>query len=175
MNKTEKSQVIENLKEKFSSYEYFYLADAKGLTVDEVNTLRQECYDKEVEYKVVKNTLAKIALESIDGMSSEIFDALKGPTSIFFTKTANVPAKILKEYKKTHEKPVLKAAYIEGALYLGDDKVSDLASLKSKEEMIGDVISLLQAPVVNVVSALQSGGNTISGLVKALSEREEKQ
>jgi large subunit ribosomal protein L10 len=123
--------------------------------------------------KVVKNTLAQKALESFPEELNydALYESLKGPTAILFTETANMPAKVLKEFRKESEKPVLKAAYIETAVYVGDDQIDSLAKLKSKEELIGDVIALLQSPAKTVISSLQSGGQTISGLLKALEER----
>jgi len=142
--------------------------------VAEVNELRGKCYENNIEMKVVKNTLAKKALESVaEEKGSPLYDVLSGPTSVLFTETANAPAKIIEEFRKTHDKPVLKAAYIDSSIYIGDEYVKELAALKSKEELIGDVILLLQSPIKTVVGQLQSGGQTIAGLVKALSERGE--
>ena len=173
MTKAEKAAAIEGLKDKFSNVSYFYLTDASTLTVEQVNNFRRLCFEKGVEMKVVKNTLAQKALESFDAdrKYDALYESLKGPTAILFTETANVPAKVLKEFRKDSEKPVLKAAYIDTAVYIGDDQIDSLTKLKSKEELIGEVIGLLQSPAKNVISALQSGGQTISGLLKALEER----
>lgn len=173
MTKAEKAAAIEGLKDKFSSVSYFYLTDASTLTVEQVNKFRGLCFEKGVEMKVVKNTLAQKALESFPEELNydALYESLKGPTAILFTETANMPAKVLKEFRKESEKPVLKAAYIETAVYVGDDQIDSLAKLKSKEELIGDVIALLQSPAKTVISSLQSGGQTISGLLKALEER----
>ena len=172
MRKEQKTQAIEELTEKFSNAPFFYVTDSSALTVEQVNNLRGKCYEKGVEMKVVKNTLTKKALESIEGIDySELYEALKGPTALMFSSTANVPAKIIEEFRKSHDKPVLKAAYIDSSIYIGDDQVKALASLKSKEELIGEVILLLQSPAKNVISALSSGGNKLAGLVKALQER----
>lgn len=172
MRKEQKTQAIEELTEKFSNAPFFYVTDSSALTVEQVNNLRGKCYEKGVEMKVVKNTLTKKALESIEGTDySELYDALKGPTALMFSSTANVPAKIIEEFRKSHDKPVLKAAYIDSSIYIGDDQVKALASLKSKEELIGEVILLLQSPAKNVISALSSGGNKLAGIVKALQER----
>lgn len=174
MTKTEKTATIEALKEKFDNQSFFYLADASTLTVEQVNNFRRLCHEKGVEMKVVKNTLARKALEALpeDRNYSSLFDSLKGPTAILFTETANVPAKILKEFRETHERPVLKAAYIDTDVFTGDDQIAVLSKLKSKEDLIGEVIGLLQSPIKNVLGSLQSGGNTIMGLLKALEERE---
>lgn len=175
MTKAEKTATIEALKEKFDKQDFFYLADASTLTVEQVNNFRRLCHEKGVEMKVVKNTLARKALEALpeERNYSNLFDALKGPTAILFTETANVPAKILKEFRETHERPLLKAAYIESDVFTGDDQIEPLAKLKSKEDLVGEVIGLLQSPVKNVLGSLQSGGNTLMGLLKALEERGE--
>ncbi|SRR5690606_29661068 len=175
MTRAEKMTAIEELKEKFNNNSFFYLTDSSTLTVAQVNNLRRLCFEKGVEMKVVKNALAKQALSDAPEEKGyeKLFDSLKGPTAIMFTQTANVPAKIIEEFRKEHEKPVLKAAYIDTSIFLGDDQVKTLSSLKSKEELIGEIIGLLQSPAKNVVSALKSGGSTIMGLLKALEERAE--
>lgn len=176
MTRTEKAASIEELKGKFESATFFYLADASTLTVDQINKFRGMCYEKDVEMKVVKNTLAKKALESFpeDRNYVGLYESLKGPTAILFSTTANVPAKLIKEFRETAERPLLKAAYIDTDVYLGDEQVKILADLKSKEDLIADVIALLQSPIKNVLGSLQSGGNTLSGLIKTLQERGEE-
>ncbi len=175
MTKAEKTATIEALKEKFSSTEFFYLTDSSTLTVEQINKFRGLCYEKGIEMRVVKNTLARKALESLpeekgyDGL----YESLKGPTAILFTEVANSPAKVLKEFRKKSEKPVLKAAYIDTAVYVGDNQLDSLTKLKSKQDLLGEVIGLLESPAKNVISALKSGGATISGLLKALEERGE--
>jgi large subunit ribosomal protein L10 len=173
MTREEKTTVISELKEKFENNPYFYFTDSSTLTVDQVNKLRSMCYEKGVEMKVIKNTLAKKAL--LDNAEEKGFtpllDVLKGPTTVMFADTANVPAKLIKEFRKTFDRPVLKAAYIDAGVYVGDDQVDALAALKSKDELVGDIILLLQSPMKNVVGSLLSGGNTIAGLLKALEER----
>ena len=173
MTRAEKAASIEELKGKFEETSFFYLADASTLTVEQINKFRGMCFEKDIEMKVVKNTLAVKALESFpeDRNFVGLYEALKGPTAILFTTTANVPAKVIKEFRKESEKPVLKAAYIDTDIFVGDDQLDTLSSLKSKEDLIGEVISLLQSPVKNVLGSLQSGGNTLSGLLKALEER----
>ncbi len=175
MTKAEKTATIEALKEKFSSTEFFYLTDSSTLTVEEVNKFRGLCYEKGIEMRVIKNTLARKALESLPEEKGYegLYESLKGPTAVLFTEVANSPAKVLKEFRKTAEKPVLKAAYIDTAVYVGDDQIDPLTKLKSKEDLLGEVITLLQSPAKNLISALQSGGATISGLLKALEERGE--
>ena len=173
MTREEKTSVISELKEQFENSQYFYFTDSSTLTVEQVNNLRGLCFEKGIEMKVIKNTLAKKALEenAEEKGFTPLLDVLKGPTTVMFTETANVPAKVIKEFRKKFDRPVLKAAYIDSSVYVGDDQVDTLASLKSKEELVGDVILLLQSPIKNVLGSLQSGGNTISGLLKALEER----
>ena len=173
MNRKDKSQIVEDLKVKFSEASHFYITDSSELTVQQVNNLRGLCFEKGVEMTVVKNTLVKKALESVadDGRYEELYGSLAGPTSLMFTEVANGPAKIIEEFRKKHDKPLLKAAYIDSSIYLGDESVKQLAALKSKEELLGDVVMLLQSPAKTLISALSSGGQTIAGLLKALEER----
>lgn len=175
MTKADKAQAIEVLKEKFEEVSFFYITDASTLTVEQINNFRGMCFEKGVEMKVVKNTLVRKALESFpeERKYEGLYEALKGPTALLFTSTANVPAKLIKEFRKTAERPVVKAAYIDTGIYIGDDNLDALSKLKSKEELVGEIIGLLQSPIKNVVSSLQSGGQTLSGLLKALEEREE--
>lgn len=173
MNREEKTATIEALKEKLSGVDYFYLADSSTLTVEQINKFRGMCFEKGVEMKVVKNTLIKKALEAApeEKNYADLYQALKGHTAILFTETANTPAKLIKEFRRDDEKPELKAAYIESDVYLGDDQLDALASLKSKDDLLAEVITLLQSPAKNVIGSLKSGGQTIAGLLKALEER----
>jgi len=175
MTRAEKIAAVEELKGKFEKYNFFYVTDSSTMTVAQINDLRGKFFEKGVEMQVVKNTLAKKALESIsDSAYQDLYDSLKGPTALLFTETANLPAKVIKEFRgKDGERPIVKAAYIDSSVYVGDDQVGALASLKSKEELLGEVITLLQSPIKNVLGSLQSGGNTISGLLKALEQRGE--
>lgn len=174
MTRQEKTENIALLKAKFEDNEFFYITDSSTLTVEQVNKLRGLCYEKGVEMTVVKNTLTQKALESIEGADySDLYDALKGPTTLMFSETANAPAKLIKEFRKNSERPLLKAAYIDSSIYVGDEQVDVLAALKSKEELIGEVILILQSPAKNVISSLKSGGSTIAGLIKTLQERAE--
>jgi len=175
MKKTEKTAAIAALKDKFSDNNFFYVTDSSALTVEEVNDLRRKCFENDVEMKVVKNTLAIKALEAAgeDQGYAELLEAFKGPTTLMFSSSANLPAKIISEFRKSHEKPVLKAAFIDSDIFTGDDQLDTLKALKSKEDLIGDVVLLLQSPIKNVLGALQSGGNTISGLLKTLENRSE--
>ena len=173
MTRTQKGEVLEALKAKFLAASSFYITDASSLTVAEVNELRAEAFKAGIEIQVVKNTLARKALEAIaDEKNAEgLYDVLKGPSAVMFTESAKAPAKLIKDFRKTHDKPVLKAAYIDSAIYIGDDQLEALTKIKSKEELIGDVILLLQSPIKTVLGSLQSGGQTISGLLKTLENR----
>ncbi len=176
MTRAEKEAAVEELKGKFEKFNFFYITDSSTMTVAQVNDLRRKFFEKGVEMQVVKNTLAKKALEAIsDTQYQDLYDALKGPTALLFTETANMPAKVIKEFRgKDGERPIVKAAYIDSSVFVGDDQVGALASLKSKEELIGEVVTLLQSPIKTVLGSLQSGGNTISGLLKALEQRGEQ-
>jgi len=172
MNKEEKSKQIAYLTEKISNASVFYLADTSELSADDNSKLRRRCFKGDVSLEVVKNTLVKKAMESIEGKDmSPFYELLKGQTSLMISDKGNEPAKIIKEFRKKSDKPVLKGAFVEEAIFIGDDQIDMLVSLKSKEELIGDIITLLQSPAKNVISALNSGGSTIAGLVKTLSER----
>ncbi|MGB3468757.1 MAG: 50S ribosomal protein L10 [Cyclobacteriaceae bacterium] len=174
MTREEKAEIVKELAQKLQENGSFYITDTSGLTVAEINKFRGMCFDKGVEYKVVKNTLIRKALESLDSDFTALEDVLKGSSGIMFSKeVANAPAKIIKEFKKTDAdgRPSLKGASIDTDLFIGEQHLNTLSDLKSREELIGEVIGLLQSPAKTVVSALQSGGQTISGIVKTLSER----
>lgn len=172
MTREERNKFIDELAETLSGSSVLYLADTSELTVENTNKLRRSCHKNNVTMKVVKNKLLRKAFERVEGYDySELYDTLSGPTSLMFSEVANAPAKLIKDFRKKHDKPILKGAFIEEAVYLGDEQLESLATLKSKEELVGEIIGLLQSPIKNVVSSLQSGGNTISGLVKALEER----
>jgi large subunit ribosomal protein L10 len=173
MKKEGKFQIVEALAEKLKENNNFYIADSSGLNAEDTSELRRLCFKREVTLTVVKNTLLKKAMEQTDKDLTAIYDVLKGPTSILFAESGNAPAKLIKDFRKKSGIPILKAAYIEEMTYIGDDQLDFLVALKSKNELVADVIGLLQSPVTNVLSALQSGGNTLSGLVKTLSERSE--
>ena len=176
MTKQEKTQVISNLADKFTKNSNFYFADASGLTVAEINGFRRICFEKGVEYNVYKNSLIKKALETLDTDYSSFDDTvLKGFTGIIFSEeSGNLPAKVIKEYRKSDggEKPIFKGASINTELFIGNEHLDALSKLKSKIELIGDVIMLLQSPAKNVVSALQSGQGKLAGILKTLSDRE---
>lgn len=173
MKKTDKGLLIQELKEKFENHEYFYIADSSNLSVEKINAFRQACYDKDIEVKVVKNTLAIKALESFgpEKNYAPLMDVLKGPTTLMFTGVSNSPAKVIKDFRKKDDRPFIKAAYIDSGIFLGDDQIDALVALKSKDELLGEIITLLQSPAKNVISALQSGGNKLAGIVQALEER----
>jgi large subunit ribosomal protein L10 len=174
MTREQKAELLEDLRGKFESYSFFYLFNPESMTVGETNELRRQCFEKGVEMKVVKNTLAVTAMREADASKNYagLFDSFHGQTAILFTDVANLPARMVKDMRdKGKEKPVLKAAYIDSAVFVGDDTLEMLSNLKSKEELLGEVIGLLQSPARNVISALQSSGSKIAGLVKALEER----
>ncbi len=172
MKSTEKQVIINNLKEQIDSYSHFYLTDISGLNAENTNNLRRLCYKQDVKLVVAKNTLLRKALESSGKNAEELYEVLKGNTSIMFTETGNVPAKLIKEFSRRHKRPVLKAAYVEESVYIGAEQLDALISVKSKNELIADVVALLKSPMQTVLSQLQSGGNTIHGVLKTLKERE---
>lgn len=173
MKREDKFQVIESLTEKLQNSEVFYLTDTAGLDVETINKLRRLCFRKQVSMHVVKNSLLRKAMEKSDKDFAPLYDVLKGATSIMFSDTGNVPARLIEEFRKTSPKPLLKGAYVEETCYAdGDSQLDFLCNIKSKNELIGDLIGLLQSPAKNVISALQSGGTTIAGVLKTLSEKE---
>ena len=172
MTREEKSRVIETLTAQLSENANIYLADISGLDALKTTNLRRACYKAGIQLSVVKNTLLKKAMESSDKDFGELTQILQGSTSLMFSETGNGPAKVIKEFRKKSDKPLLKGAYIQESIYVGDHELDSLVALKSKDELVGDIIGLLQSPAKNVISALKSGGNTIAGLVKTLSERE---
>jgi large subunit ribosomal protein L10 len=173
MKKEEKDLVIDALVEKMAATKNFYLTDISELTVEKTNNLRRTCFKKNIEIKMVKNSLLKKAFERLETDYSPIYGVLKGSTSVMFTDTVNEPAKLIKEFRKTSDRPILKAAYVEESFYIGDSQIDALIAIKTKNEVIGDIVGLLQSPAKNVISALKSGGGKIAGIVKTLSERPE--
>ena len=172
MTKQEKLAVINGLTEQLQAYPHFYLTDIEALNAEQTAALRRQCFEKKVKLVVVKNTLLCKALENVGKADAELVATLKGSTSIMFTETGKVPAQLIKEFRKKSDKPVLKAAYVEGCVYVGDNQLDALCNIKSKEELVADIIALLQSPAKNVISALQgAAGQKIAGLVKALEER----
>ena len=178
MKKENKIEVVNNLTNKFKENNIFYLLDASGLTVAEINSFREKCFKKDVEYKVVKNSFIKKALENQEGDYSEILDSdsLKGFSGLLFTnESPSGPAKVLKDFRKSldTDHPSLKAAAIESDFFIGDNHLDSLSKLKSKNELIGDVILLLQSPAKNIISLLKSSENKLSGVIKALENKQD--
>jgi large subunit ribosomal protein L10 len=175
MTKEEKATIIDELSEKFSQNNHYYITDASSLTVAQVNAFRRICFNTGVEYRVYKNTLIRKALEKQGVNNTDLFDVLHGFSGVIFSKeSGNAPAKAIKEYRKKMEgKPGLKAASIEKAIFIGEEHLDTLSSLKSKNELIGDIISILQSPAKNVISALLSSKQTVAGLLKTLEERKQ--
>ena len=173
MNKKEKNELIDILNNMLDENKNFYLADIAGLTAEESSSLRRLCYKQNVTIQVVKNTLLKKAFDKNSVDFTQLDDILKGNTSLMFADEAKAPASVIKIFRKKSNKPILKAAHIEEEFYIGDTNLSMLSELKSKNELIGDIITLLQSPAKNVISSLQSSTNKLSGIVKALSEKKE--
>lgn len=172
MKREEKNQIISDLAQRISESNHFYLTDISELNAEDTSNLRRKCFEKDIKLIVVKNTLLRKAFEQIEGDFQDLYGVLENSTSIMFSETGNLPAKLIKEFRKDHEKPVLKAAFVEESVYVGDNQLEALVNIKSKEELIGDIIMLLQSPAKNVLSALQSGGNKLAGIIKTLSEKE---
>jgi len=174
MKKEDKAIVIDRISETLRSYNCFYLAETAGLDAESTSALRRECFKSDIKLMVVKNTLLHKALESLEGDYSELYSSLKGSTSILCSNTGNAPAKLLKKLiKKDSTLPRFKAAYVEETFYVGDDQLETLCNIKSKNELIADVVALLQSPAKNVVSALQSGANKLHGILETLSKKED--
>lgn len=174
MKKEEKSQVIDSLVLELANNSHFYLTDVASLTAEKTSALRRLCFDKKVKMLVVKNSLLKKAMErNTEKDYKPLFVTLKGSTAILFSEVGSDPAKLIKEFRKEDKIPLLKSAFVEECAYIGDNQLDALASIKSKNEVIGEIIGLLQSPAKNVISALQSGGSKIAGIVKTLSERPE--
>jgi large subunit ribosomal protein L10 len=172
MTREEKSQVIEDLAGKLTDNHVIYLADISGLNASDTSNLRRACFKANVKLAVVKNTLLAKAMESSSKDFGELPSILKGNTSLMLAEVSNAPAKVIKEFRKgKKEKPILKGAYVEESVYVGDDQLDNLVNIKSREELIGDIIGLLQSPAKNVISALQSGGGKLHGILQTLSER----
>ena len=172
MNREEKLNIIEDLTAKLADNSIIYLTDISGLDAETTSNLRRACFKANIKLTVVKNTLLEKAMEASDKDFEDLSAVLKGNTSLMFSEVGNAPAKVIKDFRKKFEKPILKGAFIEEAIYIGDDQIDALVSIKSKEELIGDIIGLLQSPAKRVISALQSGGGKLSGILKTLSERE---
>ncbi|SHG37209.1 LSU ribosomal protein L10P [Salegentibacter echinorum] len=172
MTREEKSIVIEDLTAQLSDNSVVYLADISGLDAGTTTNLRRACFKANVKLAVVKNTLLAKAMDASDKEFGELPSVLKGNTSIMLSEVGNAPAKVIKEFRKKNERPLLKGAFVDEGIYLGDDYLETLVNIKSKEEVIGDIVGLLQSPAKNVISALKSGGGKLSGILKTLSEKE---
>lgn len=173
MTREEKSAAIEELKEELGSTPFFYLTDSSTLTVAKINKFRRMCFEQGIKVKVAKNTLIKKALESEPESKgfAALYDSLHGPTTILISSNPKAPAKLLEEFRKTEERPLLKAAYIDSSVFIGDEQLASLVKLKSKEEMVGEIIGLLQSPARRLASQITASGSKIAGIVKALEER----
>ena len=172
MTKEEKLVVINNLAEQLNAYPHFYVTNIEALNAEQTAKLRRKCFESDIKLVVVKNTLFTKALEKVEKAESELVGVLEGSTSIMFTETGKAPAVVIKEFRKSCDKPLIKAAYVEGCVYVGDNQLETLCNIKTREELIGDIVSLLQSPAKNVISALQgNAGQKVAGIVKALEER----
>ncbi len=172
MRREEKTDIIDSLATTLKEYSHFYLTDTAQLNAADTSDLRRKCFENQIKLVVVKNTLLKRALEQAGLECGELFPVLKGSTAVMFSNNGNTPAKMIKEFRRSHPKPLIKGAYIEESVYVGDNLLETLVALKSREELIGDIIMLLQSPAKNVISALQSGGSTIHGVLETLSKKE---
>ncbi len=174
MKREDKNAIIDQLKEQINGAKHFYIADIGGLDAAETSALRRQCYQESVGLVVAKNTLLREAMAKAEGDFEELYTILAGPTSVMFTETGNVPAKLIRDFLKMNKKgkPALKGAFVEESVYIGEDQLDVLIAVKSKEELIGDLIALLQSPMKNVISSLESGKNILAGVVKTLSEKE---
>jgi large subunit ribosomal protein L10 len=172
MKKSDKSAVVKDLSEKINEYSHFYVTDTLGLNSGDTSDLRRLCFKKDIKMMVVKNTLFKLALQQSDKEVEGMEEAFKGTSAVLFSNTGNAPAKLIKDFQKKKDLPLLKGAFVEESIYLGGEQLEVLTNIKSKEELLGDVIGLLQSPAKYVISALQSGGTKIHGILQTLSEKE---
>jgi len=171
MTKEEKTQIIEEITQKLDSYPHIYLTDASGLNAADTSRLRRMCFNYNVPLLVVKNTLLSKAFDKSDKTLDELKVVLKQPTALMFSEVGNAPAKLIKDFRKKGERPLLKAAYVEESVYLGDNMLETLSSIKSKDQLIGDILMMLKSPMNNLMSQLNSGKHTIAGLVKTLADK----
>ena len=171
MRRDEKTDIINSLADTLKEYSHFYLTDTAQLNAADTSDLRRKCFENQIRLVVVKNTLLRRALEQAGLDCGELFPVLKGSTAVMFSNNGNTPAKMIREFRKSHPKPLIKGAYIEESVYTGDNLLETLVALKSREELIGDIVMLLQSPAKNVISALQSGGSKIHGVLETLSKK----
>jgi large subunit ribosomal protein L10 len=172
MKREDKNVIVEQLTAEINEAKHFYIADIGGLDASDTVALRRTCFKEDVKLLVVKNTLLHKALERANGNYEDLYPILNGPTSIMISDTGNKPAKMIKSFRKKHKKPELKGAYVEECVYVGDNLIETLISVKSRQELIGDLVALLQSPMNNVMASLQSGKHILAGVVKTLSEKE---
>ncbi len=172
MKREDKNVIIQELTDKLNRYDHFYLTDISDLNAADTSLLRRKCFDKSINLVVVKNTLLRKALEQSEKNFEDLYDVLKDSTSIMFSENGNVPARLIKEFRKKYERPLLKAAFVEQGFYFGDEQVESLSQLKTREELIGDIVLILQSPAKNIISSLKSGGGKLAGIVKTLSDKE---
>ena len=173
MRKEDKKVLIDSMLSQLQACPNFYLTDVSDLNAEKTSQLRRQCFNSGVKMIVVKNALLHKAMQQMDKDYESLYDVLKGSTAVMFCETGNAPAKLIKNFRKTSDRPILKGAYIEECCYIGDDMIDALCNIKSKNDLIADVIALLQSPMKNVISGLQSGGHKLSGLLETLSERPE--
>jgi large subunit ribosomal protein L10 len=173
MKKEEKINILDQLTENFKQYKNLVFADVSDLTVAQTTDLRRLCFKHGIKLQVSKNTFIRKALERISVEDEMLYNALKGPSSVLYAESISGAAKLIKDFRRTHSKPILKAAYIDDMVYIGDENLNLLANLKSKEELIADLMALLNSPITNLVGALNSSSNNISGVLKTLSSKEE--
>ena len=172
MKREEKQVIIDNLAEQIKAYKHVYISDISELDAAATQALRKVCFESNIKLIQVKNTLLRVALETLDTDYKELYGVLKGSSAVMLSDTGNAPAKLIKEFRKSHDKPVLKAAFVEECVYVGENQLDALVSIKSKEELLGDIVLLLQSPMQKLISALESGKNTIGGVLKTLEDRE---
>lgn len=173
MRKEDKKVLIDSILSELKACPNFYLTDVSGLNAEKTNQLRRQCFNSGVKMIVVKNTLLHKAMQQMDKEYENLYDVLKGSTALMLCETGNAPAKLIKNFRKTSDRPILKGAFIEECCYVGDDMLDTLCNIKSKNDLIADVIALLQSPMKNIISGLQSGGHKLSGILETLSERPE--
>lgn len=171
MKREEKQVIIDNLTEQIKAYKHLYISDISELDAEATQELRKECFNAGIKLIQVKNTLLRVALDGLEANYEEMYSVLAGSSAVMLSETGNAPAKLIKEFRKSHDKPVFKAAYVEESVYVGENQLDALVSIKSKEELLGDIILLLQSPMQNLMASLESGKNTIGGVLKTLEDR----
>ena len=173
MKREEKDIIVNNLVDQLKNATHFYLTDASELNAERTSLLRRKCFENNIQMLVVKNTLLKRALEKTDYKVEELYSVLEGPTAIMFTEIGNAPAKLIKEFRKKSDRPILKGAYVQESVYVGDDQLEALVNVKSKDELLGELIGLLQSPIKTVISQLKTGNNILAGVLETLSDKKE--